>query len=212
MTHSNMFLTCSREWDEDSQKWNEKDVTDMAKCCANECLEPVKFCYNYCDKHRDYNSPVLKYRCQQMCEDQRNMCLDTCSLISPYVSKDNNYIKCAIDNECVSQGLQPNVNCLLKNKEKIFECCTKTTIPSSEIDIIKHCNYLESVYLNPQTSLVPPDKDIRISSLSNFSKSRFGSQTKNKNVSLSIQLILSIIALFLIICGLILFLKIKKAN
>lgn len=209
MTKSNMFLICSKKWDEKSQKWTESDVTDMAKCCTNECLEPVNFCYSYCEKNYKDNLSVLKYRCKQMCEDQRAMCLDTCSLISPYVSKeDNSYIKCAIDNKCVSIGLEPDINCLLKQKDNIFECCTKKSIPSSEVDNIKHCKYLESMYLNPVPTLVHPNKYTRISSLSEFKKSRFGS--KNKKTSLSIKLFISISLIYFVIFGLIVFLISKN--
>jgi hypothetical protein len=193
MKPSSMFLTCFGEWNEDSQTWTDFDVTDMAKCCTNECLNPVNFCYDYCEKDRKDASPILKYRCKQMCEDQRNICLDTCSLISKHVSKEeNNDIKCAIDNNCGSHGLQPKVDCILKNKQKIFDCCTKTTIPSPEIDAEKHCKYLESVYLNPPPVLVQPDKDTRLSSLSDFKKSRFGLKSKNQNFS-TILIILVII-------------------
>lgn len=208
MKHSNMFLICSKQLDEKSQKWTESDVTDMAKCCTNECSEPVKFCYNYCEKNRKDSSPILKYRCYQMCEDQRNMCLDTCSLISKHVSKeDNSYIKCAIDNKCASKGLQPDVNCLLKQKQNIFECCTKKSITSPEIDIIKNCKYLESMYLNAVPALVPPDKNTRISSLSDFKNSRFG--LKNKKLSLR-KLFVNISLLFFVISGIIVFLISKN--
>ena len=197
MKPSSMFLTCFGEWNEDSQTWTDFDVTDMAKCCTNECLNPVNFCYDYCEKNRKDSSPILKYRCKQMCEDQRNICLDTCSLISKHVSKEeNNYIKCAIDNNCGSHVLVPKVDCILKNKQKIFDCCTKTTIPSSEIDVEKHCKYLESVYLNPPPVLVQPDKDTRLSSLSNFKKSRFDSKSKNQNFT-------TILIILLIIFGII---------
>lgn len=206
MKHSNVFLICSKQWDEKSQQWNESDVTDMAKCCTNECLEPVKFCYNYCDTERNnYSSPMLKYRCQQMCEDQRNICLDTCSLISKHVSKeDNNYIKCAIDHKCASKGTQPDVNCLLKQKQNILECCNKTSIASPELDIIKHCNYLETVYLNPPPVLVSPDKDTMIESLSEFKNSRFGLESKNKKgykkvILITIAIVLLIIFIIILV-------------
>ena len=103
-----------------------------------------------------------------------------------------------IDNNCGSYGLEPKVDCILKNKQKIFDCCTKTTIPSPEINGEKHCKYLESVYLNPHPPLVPPDKETRLSSLSDFKKSRFDSKSKKQKLS---AFVIILIIIFGIIFG-----------
>ena len=96
------------------------------------------------------------------CEDQKKICLDTCSLISKYNNKNNNdYINCANIKGCVEKDMSAKVQCLLDNKEEIFNCCSKSCIPSVELDCEKNCKYLESVYLNPIRTLeLPKDKHI----------------------------------------------------
>ena len=211
-----MFVTCSGEWDEDTQSWNPSDVTDMAKCCTKQCLDPVNFCYSFCEDRRNAKStsPILNYRCKQMCEDQRTMCLDTCSLISKYVSKDNNYIKCANSSGCEFKDDVLDVECLLNNKEDIFKCCRKNTPTNSDVDGDKNCEYLQSVYLNPYPVLTPLDKNIRLSSLSETSESRFGSLAKSDSDNSSFDLPIYVYWILVIIIFLlsIIFLIMRKRN
>lgn len=154
-----MFVTCSGVWDKDKQIWNDGDVTDVAMCCNKQCMNQMDICYNYCNEHKDanqtYNTPMLLYRCMKTCEKQTNICLDTCSLSSKHVSKKNNYIDCANMKGCSGLGIT-NVECLLKNKQDIFDCCTSSCIPSEYLDCQKNCKYLESVYLNPLQTLEMP--------------------------------------------------------
>lgn len=160
---SSMFITCSEKWNEKEQKFEETDFTDAAICCNKQCEEPVNFCYNYCRNHqKEYNTPTLLYRCMKTCEDQKKICLDTCSLISKYNNKNNNdYINCANIKGCVEKDMSAKVQCLLDNKEEIFNCCSKSCIPSVDLDCEKNCKYLESVYLNPIRTLeLPKDKHI----------------------------------------------------
>ena len=56
---------------------------------------------------------------------------------------------------CSGLGIT-NVECLLKNKQDIFDCCTSSCIPSEYLDCQKNCKYLESVYLNPLQTLEMP--------------------------------------------------------
>jgi hypothetical protein len=153
-----MFITCAEKWNEKKQKFEKADLTDAAICCNKKCEEPVNFCYNYCKNHqKEYNTPTLLYRCMKTCEDQKKICLDTCSLIS---NKNNNdYINCANIQKCVDTDMSGNVKCLLDNKEAIFNCCSKSCIPSVDLDCDKNCKYLESLYLNPVQTLEPPPKE-----------------------------------------------------
>lgn len=152
-----MFLTCTGEWDDNTMEWNSSDVTDAYICCTEKCKGPVDFCYNYCKTSRSSASDMSKYRCSQMCEDQRKMCLDTCSLISKHVGKNNEYIECANKLECATH----DVNCLSKNKKEIVDCCLKSCTTSKEIDCDKNCNYLHSFYMNQPPSLIRPGKKSR---------------------------------------------------
>ena len=95
------------------------------------------------------------------CEDQKKICLDTCSLSSKYNNKNNNsYINCADIQKCVQTDMSANIQCLLDNKENIFNCCVKSCTPSVDLDCKKNCKYLESVYLNPVSTLEPPKHSI----------------------------------------------------
>lgn len=169
-----MFTTCAGVWDKDTQIWNDVDVTDVAKCCTKECMNQVATCYDYCNEHKGayqtYNTPMLLYRCMKTCEDQRNICLDTCSLSSKHVGRNNNYIDCANMKGCTGLGI-PNVECLLKNKQDIFNCCTMSCIPSEYLDCEKNCKYLESVYLNPLQELEFPVDSRAI--ISTYTKNEF---------------------------------------
>lgn len=153
-----MFVTCQSEFDQKTNSWNESEMTDMHKCCIEHCLKPVKFCYNYCKDHQGpkdkYNTPMLKYRCLQTCEDQRNMCVDTCSLINTrFFGEDNQYIKCSNESGCEDI----NTDCIFNKKDDIFKCCRQTCVTSKDIDCEKYCKYLETFYLNPPPSLIEPD-------------------------------------------------------
>ena len=160
---SSMFITCAEKWNEKEQKFEETDLTDAAICCNKQCEEPVNFCYNYCRNHPgEYNTPTLLYRCMKTCEDQKKICLDTCSLSSKYNNKNNNdYINCANIKGCVYTDMSADVECLLDNKEEIFNCCSKSCIPSVDLDCDKNCKYLESLYLNPVSTLEPPKDNMQ---------------------------------------------------
>ena len=154
-----MFITCQNEWDEKTQTLHELDLTEMHQCCVEHCLKPVNFCYNYCKDHQgpkdQYNTPMLQYRCLQTCEDQRNMCLDTCSLINTkYFGSDNNYIRCCKESGCESN----DVDCIINNKSSIFNCC-KEMCSSKDVDCEKNCKYLENLYLNPPPSLIQSEEN-----------------------------------------------------
>jgi hypothetical protein len=158
-----MFITCAEKWNEKEQKFEETDLTDAAICCNKQCEEPVNFCYNYCRNNPgEYNTPTLLYRCMKTCEDQKKICLDTCSLSSKYNNKNNNdYINCANIKGCVYTDMSANVECLLDNKQDIFNCCSKSCIPSVDLDCDKNCKYLESFYLNPVSTLEPPKDNMQ---------------------------------------------------
>ena len=160
---SSMFITCAEKWNEKEQKFEETDLTDAAICCNKQCEEPVNFCYNYCRNHPgEYNTPTLLYRCMKTCEDQKKICLDTCSLSSKYNNKNNNdYINCANIKGCVYTDMSADVECLLDNKQEIFNCCSKSCIPSVDLDCDKNCKYLESLYLNPIPTLEPPKDNMQ---------------------------------------------------
>jgi hypothetical protein len=194
MNRTSMFITCQNEWDEKTQTLHELDLTEMHHCCVEHCLKPVNFCYNYCKDHQGqkdkYNTPMLQYRCLQTCEDQRNMCLDTCSLINTqYFGADNHYIKCSNESGCDSN----DVDCIINNKSSILNCC-KEMCPPKDVDCEKNCKYLETFYLNPPPSLIETKND-----------DNYWNNTRITSV-----LILSFILIFLFI--LILKLSKKKLN
>jgi hypothetical protein len=167
-----MFTTCSGIWNETTRKYNVTESTDVVQCCSEQCIQPVKRCYKYCRENtasgQEFNAPNKLARCMEICDDKRNLCLDTCSLSSPYVGMSNNYLQCAGQYDCKGIGNLPDKDCVGKHKDEIFECCRRTCIPAKDLDCQKHCEYIQSVIMNPGITDVP-DKRPALSTL----KSRF---------------------------------------
>ena len=203
MEISSMFVTCAGEWDEDTMSWKQSDVTDAAICCNNQCMGPVNFCYDYCKSNRNSASEMTKYRCSQMCEDQRKLCVDTCSLISKHVGKNNEYVICAIQNGCLNPEVSHQVDCLLEHKDVILECCRNSCTSSNEVDCDKNCKYLESVYTNPPLSLIPPDKNTRLAELHK-------KQNRSDNWNLILIIKFVCVCVFLFVFFIFLFLERKR--
>ncbi len=156
---SGMFATCSGTWDEKSQTYRDSDSTEVMKCCVANCIKPVKFCYKYChDNHgpgQEFDSPIKLDRCMETCGDERDMCLDTCSLSSPHVGMKNNYLQCALQHCEGGIGNYPSKECIEKHKDKLFECCRRSCIPTHNLDCQKHCEYIQSIMVRTDTTGVP---------------------------------------------------------
>jgi hypothetical protein len=194
MERSSMFVTCAGEWNEDTMKWDPADATEAVSCCIDQCMGPVNFCYDYCKSNRKSESEMSKYRCSQMCEDQRKICIDTCSLISKHVGKDNAYVHCATKNGCSNPEVSHDVDCLLEHNDTILQCCRKSCTTSNEVDCDKNCDYLHSVYTNPPTSLIPPDKKIKLAELLSKDATNTGSEGEKWPICNPILLFITIIA------------------
>ena len=151
-----MFITCGAVWDESKKKWIENDVTEKVKCCHNQCNGPVKFCYDYCAKNIVSDDVMEKYKCSELCEQQRKICLETCSLIGDSVGENNKYKECAIKNGCELIDGTLNLECLEKNKTDTLLCCAKSCTSSSDVDCDKNCKYLHSFYSNQPPPLIKP--------------------------------------------------------
>lgn len=147
-----LFSTCSSYWDEKQKKFIVNDYTDLAKCCVSRCVKPVEFCHEYCIKN--YNDKNLE-NCLETCNDQRTMCIDTCKFTSKYVDTDNQYIECANNAGCEGIRGRPDINCLKKHREKIYDCCVRNCFPNSRLNCQKHCKFLEEVSINPEKVGIP---------------------------------------------------------
>jgi len=154
-----MFVTCSGEWDEKTQQYKSADSTQIAKCCLDQCKAPVKFCRKYCyDNNKpgeEFNSPILMQRCLETCQDERNLCIDTCRLISPYAGGNNDYVQCATNFGCRGLNDLPDPECVKKNKNAIFQCCRQTCIPTKNVDCQQHCEFLQKEIINPDDVGIP---------------------------------------------------------
>lgn len=163
--NTGMFATCSKVWNKTTQKYDASDSTDVFKCCSKQCIKPVKWCYDYCNKNiiLDGDFSILG-RCMETCDHEKNLCLDTCKLSSPYVGMGNNYYECSKKYDCIGIGNLPDKNCVKKYKDDIFECCRRTCIPTQDLDCQKHCEYIQSISLNPSIDGIP-DKRPALSTL-----------------------------------------------
>jgi len=157
-----MFVTCAGVLDKNTMKWNSNDITDQAKCCHDQCNGPVQFCYDYCDKNILSGDVMMKHKCSEMCEHQRKICLETCSLIGDDVGENNKYRECAVKKGCELIDKTLDLKCLEKNKAETIDCCIKSCKPSSDIDCDKNCNYLHSFYMNQPPQLKKPEKQFSL--------------------------------------------------
>lgn len=186
---SGMFATCSGIWDEKTQKYKLADSTEMAICCTQNCIHPIKYCQQYCYNNIDVTDPKILSRCLGICNDMRQMCMDTCRVSSPYIGVDNNYILCANKYGCEGIKELPNVDCVKKHKESIFECCRKSCIPNRDLDCQKHCEFLQKVTLDPRKIGIPKTSKNTLNMLA----SRFKIYPDNTWLYISIGIIISII-------------------
>lgn len=158
---SGMFTTCSGYWDNKTHSFHPADSTNVAACCARNCGNSVKYCQKFCydnsGEGQMFHDPGMLSRCLDTCNDQRNACLDTCRLSSPYVGTRNNYIECAKGQGCIGTGplALPTPECVGKNKDAIMTCCRKTCTPHKDLDCQKHCDFLQETSINPDKMGVP---------------------------------------------------------
>jgi hypothetical protein len=151
-----MFSMCSVIWDEKRKVLRESTDTELFQCCINDCVEPLKFCENYCEQTFDQTDSRFE-SCIKTCANQRDMCLDTCRLSSVYAAPDNNYNKCAVKYGCKGIYGFPDADCVQERKEIIFECCKDTCIPSKNLNCDEHCKFSEYIALNPYSVGSPED-------------------------------------------------------
>ena len=168
-----MFATCSGIWDKATQKYRVANSTEVLQCCSDKCIQSSKWCYKHCKEEittpgQKFNDPNKLDKCMERCDDKRNLCLDICKLSSPYVGMDNNYVQCTKQYGCTGVGNIPDKDCVSKHKDEIFDCCRQTCIPAKDLDCQQHCEYSQSVTLNPSITGVT-DKQFTLSTI----KSRF---------------------------------------
>lgn len=166
---SGMFATCSGIWDDRLQQYRNATSTEIADCCSQQCIKPVKFCRKYCMDNlvQEFDNKVLLDKCLKTCEDVRNICLGTCSLSSPHVGMNNNYFQCAYEFGCRGVGNYPDRECVIKNKDEIFNCCRKTCLPTKDIDCQQHCEYIQSAIIDPEKTTGVPLSQKTLNNLSN---------------------------------------------
>ena len=109
-----MFTSCKTIYDKEKDKMVNSTVTDVFKCCVDQCLPPVKSCNELCSLNNDTIKP--KKTCKRKCDIQLNMCVDTCKLSSEHTLPYNNFYKKCIANSCKSTT---DYDCINKNKLEI---------------------------------------------------------------------------------------------
>lgn len=148
-----MFSSCSVFWDKEKNALRKATDTEIFQCCARDCVEPLKYCEDYCMQNfgadSGYSNTSYLERCIKACANQRDMCLDTCRLSSVYSEPNNNYNKCAAKYGCKGLYGFPDANCVTENEENIFDCCRKTCIPTQNLDCEQHCQFSAYVAMHP---------------------------------------------------------------
>ena len=138
-----MNASCSGFFDEKTNLYNKSDTTEILKCCIDNCTEESRMCYTNCDLDNSANVENCYNKC-----NWGNNCISRCSAADNKRIYDD-YFNCARDiGDCV--GGIPDKECVIKNKEKILECCRKTCLSTQDTDCETMCDYLEYVILNKQ--------------------------------------------------------------
>jgi hypothetical protein len=130
---------CSVFWDSDTKSYQRADATEEMRCCLSECIEPVKFCNNYCHSMHDPSSGEHA-KCTRACAYQKYICNSACRLMNKVWYKDDYLKTCVLESRCIKDG-QPVKECLQKNKLKIMNCCQKACIPTRDVECSSFCEY-----------------------------------------------------------------------
>lgn len=108
-----------------------------------------------------FSSPEdLNWRCLRTCQYSRDLCLGQCRLIDPLTSDYNIYNNCA--SNCQNKVLKniddrgentPSKECILKNKEKIMNCCLKKCKSKNlkNFNCKNYCTFLQNLIIKPET-------------------------------------------------------------
>lgn len=154
MNRSGMFPICSGYWDENDM-FHPSTVTELTKCCINNCSDRLKYCNNLCTKYKK-NSEYYD-RCKFTCYIQNRDCIETCRLSSPYVYPENTYTKCATKYGCKSEQDENNIKCINDKKQEIYNCCLDNCIPAHNLDCNENCTFLQDLTIDLDTSESPLD-------------------------------------------------------
>lgn len=124
---SGMYPTCTGIFDEKTNSFKSADLTEIAKCCTNYCIETHKSCLNF-----QNNSAI--------CDKNRELCMGTCLVDSQFISENSPYMRCI--NSC-SNPTDPDC------KEQIYNCCKHKCIPGKYIDCQTFCEYSKIITTDP---------------------------------------------------------------
>lgn len=156
---SGMFSTCAGYWDEKNQQYIPANDTHIAKCCIENCKDPLVFCQKYCKENqgsgKKYYNPTLFSRCLSSCNYQRDFCFQTCRLSSQAVGTNNNYLDCAFKYGCEGEEGIAEPECVRKHKDEIYNCCRTNCVPTRYVDCDKNCTFLQDITINPRKLGLP---------------------------------------------------------
>jgi len=130
---------CSIVLDEATGEYTRSDATERIQCCLEQCGEPHSFCIQYCKEHQ----PGSK-ACTRTCDEQRDICFDTCELVDEVWTNGNPYNQCIEDLNCEGINVE---DCIKDNKDVLRTCCDNWCVPTEDVDCDSFCNFAESVAL-----------------------------------------------------------------
>ena len=157
--HTGMTATCSGYIDAKTQKYVKNDLAEKSSCCFDLCSAPVDFCNDYCETRHSSQGPeadpVLLLGCKEMCQDQIDICRDSCGR-DPDIDK-SYYKRCAVELGCDQGNGVLDRDCIQKHTEELVKCCQANCIPDDDVDCSAHCDLLHVVHGN---LLLPKDISI----------------------------------------------------
>lgn len=149
---SGIFTTCGGVWNDETDSYEKTTISDIAKCCLDDCKEPVEFCEKYCIENSGpgklYDTQEKLDDCMATCHTYRRLCNDICQLSSPYFNEQSYYLECAKEKGCLNSLRQTNSECIKANSDEILKCCLHDCIPAEDLDCNKYCLFSHNIAMN----------------------------------------------------------------
>ena len=133
----NLFFPCSVKWDDKDKEFKQSTLSEIDKCCIDNCIEPSKLCNDNCIKQHITHRQQLD--CLSSCNAKTTLCKTNCSLISSLYS---GYDSCAKESGCKhTHGPFFDKDCIKKNKDMIINCCEENCLPFNNTDCKTYCEW-----------------------------------------------------------------------
>lgn len=135
----------------DSNNLRYATIDEKYKCCNNYCKDYNDKCNAYCRKGENQlknQSNTDSEKCLNSCYVITDLCTKNCES-SRYNFNDRIYDKCLLEANCAdNDDYEYDIECLKKNKDKIFSCCVGSCTPTDDMSCSEHCNTSYDIHYN----------------------------------------------------------------